>query len=297
MDQTQNDSFGSFSNSQGGYTGQPGMYSTAPIMLDNSEEKKSKKWVIIGVLMVLCVALIAFVIVFTGSRKDSPTVPQNLSQINEELSKYSSTILYGDGRQVDLSTLVYSDLSDYRFRNEIMNDNQEYMDSVLKKFNSMNNLIIEKNDLALTDDDKNYLDVYKDKLQFLKIYLSSLDEDPLIIVKKLVDGGEKEAISYIETQYSKYNNSKNTSLRDYFAYKVEYEKLAINVLLRTNVNECVVPGSLTLGCEIESLITDEEALRIQEIQDEMRMIVNTNIKYVITGCWSIYNIVNGVENV
>ena len=68
MDQTQNDSFGSFSNNQGGYTGQPGMYSTAPIMLNNSEEKKSKKWVWIMVpLLVLLVVVVAVSLVIKNN--------------------------------------------------------------------------------------------------------------------------------------------------------------------------------------------------------------------------------------
>ncbi len=69
MDQTQNDSFGSFSNSQGGYTGQPGVYSPAPIMLNNSEEKKSKKWVWILVVLLVVGLIIAAVTIFMMSNE------------------------------------------------------------------------------------------------------------------------------------------------------------------------------------------------------------------------------------
>ena len=131
----------------------------------------------------------------------------------------------------------------------------------------------------------------------MDIYLDSLDEDPLVIIKQIVEGGEDEAISYIETRYSEYINSDNSSLRDYFTYKDEYERLAVNVLLRTDVDGCIIGDSTTLSCEVESLMTKEETLRMQEIQNEMQAIVNMNIRYIITGCWNIYDIVNGVENV
>jgi hypothetical protein len=266
-----------------------------PTPLDNG--KKSKKWVIVGVLIVLFIAFIAFVMVFTGSRKDSPTVPQNLSQINEELSKYSSTILYGDGRQVDLSTSAYSVSKEYMFMRKISVGDQEYIDLAIDEFSSIEDLINGENGPQLTEEEKNYLKSYKDRLQFIKTYISTLSNNPLTIFDRVAEYGVDETISYIESQYSKYIKSDNLSLREYFTYKAEYEKLAVEILPRININECIVDNSITPNCEIESIMTEEEALQMQGIQDEMRMIVDIDIKYIISGCWDIYNIINGVENV
>ena len=270
--------------------------SSGDIVIRLEDKKTKKKWIVGGVLMVFCVTLV-ILLVFIIFQNNKTNSSQDLTKINEEISKYSGVIIYGDGRQVDLSTSVYSDSINYKFRREINDGNREYINSVISEFNSINSLIVEDDSLELTDDDRYYLGLYGDRLQFLKIYAESLDEDPLIIINKIAKEGIDKAASYVETRYDIYINSKNSSLRDYFAYKTEYEKLSIAILRRTNTEECVVENSIVLNCEIEPLMTEEEISRMQEIQNEMKMIVDTNIKYIIRGCWTIYNIVNGVENV
>ena len=266
------------------------------IILQPESRKNRKKWVIGGILTIFCIAIIVLIlfVVFQNNKMDGS---QSLNEINEKISEFSGNVLYGDGRQVDLSTETYSDSMNYKFRREITNNNQEYMESVIDGFESIDSLIVEDDELGLTDDDKNYLGVYKDKLQFLKIYLDDLNSDPLVIVNKIIEEGADEAISYVETQYSEYINSDNPSLRDFFTYKIKDDKLSIDVLSRTNVDECIIENPITFNCEVESLMTEEEILQMQEIQDEMNAIVEMNIKYIIIGCWNIYDIVNGVENV
>ena len=55
MNPSQNDSFGSFSNGQGGYVGQPGVYSAESAVLNNGGGRRSKKWVWILVAVVFVV--------------------------------------------------------------------------------------------------------------------------------------------------------------------------------------------------------------------------------------------------
>lgn len=285
-----------FSQPSQQFSAQPIISNNSDIVLQPESRKNHKKWVIGGILIILCTSLIASLL-FIGSRNNEVVTSQNLNKINEKISSFSSTVLYGDGRQIDLSTSTYNSMVDYKFRREVMNGNQEYIKQVINEFDSVNNLIIEDKNLDLTDDDANYLKAYKDKLQFLEIYVEGFNEDYSTIIDKIINNGKEETISYLETQYSKYINSDNSSLRDYFLYKIEYETLATDILLRTNIDKCIVNNVIVLNCETDLPMTEEETLRIQEIQNEMRIIVTTNIKYIINGCWNIYNMVNGANNV
>ena len=278
------------------FPAQPITSGSGDIVLQPESRKNHKKWIIVVVVVVLCAAL-TILLVSISFRNNEIISSQDLSEINEKISNFSSTIMYGDGRQVDLSTSTYSDTVDYKFRREIMSGNQEYIEKVINEFNSLNNLIIEDKNLSLTDDDKNYLKVYRDKLHFLEIYIDSSNEDYSIIIDKIINDGKDKTISYLETQYSEYIDSDNTSLSDYFLYKIEHEKLSIDILLRTDIGECTTDDIVSASCEVEPLMTDEETLQMQEIEDEMRIIVIANIKYIINGCWDIYDLVNGVKNV
>ena len=126
------------------------------IIIGQPESKKShKKWIVGGVLVIFCVALI-ILLLFVVFRNNKAIDPQNLDEINKKISDYSSTILYGDGRQVDLSVVEYSDSINYKFRREIMNDNQEYMELVMDEFNSVDSLIDEDGRLNLMDRGRYY---------------------------------------------------------------------------------------------------------------------------------------------
>lgn len=81
MDPSQNDSFGSFSNGQGGYVGQPGVYSAGPVVLDNGGRKKSKKWAVVLIVFLVFVAVAGgvFVVWRLGQKGGNPGIGEKVS--------------------------------------------------------------------------------------------------------------------------------------------------------------------------------------------------------------------------
>ena len=271
--------------------------STATGDLVLGKTKKSEKWLVITLAVVL-VAVVASLItwlVVSDSKKPDPTTTI-YSDTEKLFNQYANYLLYGkvdDSQKLegeydsDLLYDVDSQISTNQADSSYWNKSQELLNNAIKSLSELDTNNSTKPQLEKA------LDNYRDNFNFIRAYRRYGDLNENELISKLTTSGYENVIEYINSSYENYN-SLNTNIATEYAKlkKNQYASFA-TVLDLYNKAGCIQNNELNESACTRELTPDEEQSffnamsSMNQAKVSAKNLLNRVASQLKSECWSL----------
>lgn len=262
-------------------------------------EKKSRKGVIIALIVAVLIIGGLFAAVFLMQRNGSGSV--SISK-NAELAfnKYANYLLYGEDSDAELNEERSEDTEDYMVNNLIADEDTDNSGSGISpsvffsKAEQLWNTFYEN----LSDSELaqlgSILDVYKEDFEFTKIFITNtvLDDENFVVQFTTMD---KTSLSkWINEHFADFVKSSYAKIREYGENGIRYYNLYAEYLEQAKLAGCLSEGGgLVIPCEGLSTIGMSDEMI--EIGNEMATYQDEAISAVSDDCWKIERVLTGKD--
>ena len=296
MDPTQNDSFGSFSSGQGGYIGQPGAYSAAPIAVSDGR-KKSKKWVWILVLVIfVAVAGGIFALWQSGTFDNKDYIGLVNKYLNLLVSNNDSEGIFDDELSVEYLTNNSNEKTQNIYTLPRMldyddNNNKSYYNSLVSILDEINSIKKTRGDRETIASIANY-----SKELLSRYYISTILTDTdasydYFIKHKTLDG----FLSAYGYPFDELNEGLINDYSNTIKELVEIKGKMYSAILNAN---CLDVTGINYECvgQLDSKEIDDYRLNNSNLNMMVNEISSTTLYLIMVDANQMRSIINGENN-
>ncbi len=231
---------------------------TGGVNLPNAEQKKPKKGLIIGVIVVLLLAAVgAFVAMnLSGRRGDSDQVV-TYEPLRESFNSYMNYVLYGEDSEEDIDLNTIGGIEPYFLEVKKSGEGkEEYLAKAEEKYTAFMKsyykdvVIDDEDDVDEKEEDEEEDDEpNKEETSELSVYFQdyvAVGMSSSELVKKYLELGYDETVKLVEESYKTDNT--NQLFLEYVNADKERNLLELKIVAQTNGASCIGDDTLIVDC-------------------------------------------------
>lgn len=260
-----------------------------------AQGKKSRKGIIIVILLVLVFIGGFFAVLFSVSQNSGKNVGENTKLA---FNRYANYLLYGEDSDMDLNKERIDNTEDYVANNLITNDDtgdnengvlaRDYFSKAEQLWDAFYDGLGDK-ELANFG---GMLDEYKEDFEFTRIFVTNGALDNEQFVAKFMTMDNADIVKWIRKHFAAFVNSNYESIQKYGENGIRYYSLYAEYLEQVKTVGCLSDnGGFVMPCDgLNTLAVSDEMI---EIGNQMKVFQDKAIMATFDDCWKIEKILDG----